>query len=311
MIYTVTLNPSVDYIAGVECIKEGFVNRTNYESMVPGGKGINVSVVIKNLGMESCALGFVGGFTGEYIKNDLENQGIRTDFTHLESGISRINVKLKSEKETEINGAGPEISEREKKDFLEKVSGIKEGDILVLAGSVPKSLGKEFYSAIMKNLSEKKVKIAVDCEGEALTSTLQYKPFLIKPNNFELEGIFEREIESKENLEECARELQKMGAQNVFVSMGKDGGLLVCQDGNTYFSPSPKGKLVNSTGSGDSVVAGFIWEYEKSGSFENAFLMGLACGSATAFSEGFATAESAAELYNELKNYRCEGKYAD
>lgn len=306
MIYTLTLNPSIDYIVGIDEFETGKVNRTAYEKILPGGKGINVSIVLKNLGTDSCALGFVGGFSGEYIRQAVEEHGVKTDFVILQKGISRINTKIKAEEETEINAKGPKIEEKEVELLMEKIRNINDGDVLVLAGSVPKGFGKDFYSEIMKELSSKNVKIIVDAEGELLTNTLQYKPFLIKPNNFELEGIFGVKICSKDETVKYARELQKMGARNVIVSLGGDGGILVAEDGKVFFTEVPKGKVINTTGCGDSVVAGFIHEFENSENYEKSFLMGISSGSAGAFSENLAQKEDILNVYNVLidKNLR-------
>lgn len=306
MIYTLTLNPSIDYIVGIDEFETGKVNRTAYEKILPGGKGINVSIVLKNLGTDSCALGFVGGFSGEYIRQAVEEHGVKTDFVILQKGISRINTKIKAEEETEINAKGPKIEEKEVELLMEKIRNINDGDVLVLAGSVPKGFGKDFYSEIMKELSSKNVKIVVDAEGELLTNTLQYKPFLIKPNNFELEGIFGVKICSKDETVKYAKELQKMGARNVIVSLGGDGGILVAEDGKVFFTEVPKGKVINTTGCGDSVVAGFIHEFENSENYEKSFLMGISSGSAGAFSENLAQKEDILNVYNVLidKNLR-------
>jgi len=300
MIYTLTLNPSIDYIMGVDSFEMGKVNRNSYEKILPGGKGINVSIVLNNLGKDTCAMGFVGGFTGDYIKNAVEEYGVKTDFVLLKNGISRINTKIKSELETEINGIGPEISESEKNELIKKLEKIKDGDTLVLAGSVPKGFGKEFYSDIMSKISEN-VNVVVDAEGKLLENTLKNKPFLIKPNNFELEQFFGVKIEEKSEIVKYAKELQKLGAKNVFVSMGGDGGIFVCQDGKAFFSPAPKGKVINTTGSGDSAVAGFLFEYDNSKDFEKAFLMGIAGGSASAFSENLGKKEEILNIFENIK----------
>ncbi len=305
MIYTLTLNPSIDYIVGVENIEYGKVNRSCYEKLLPGGKGINVSIVLKNLGICSCALGFVGGFTGEYIKNNLEDFGVETDFVWLEKGLSRINTKIKADVETEINGQGPEISDNEKALLFEKLKSLKKGDVLVLAGSVPKGLGKEFYSEIMRKINTDEIRVVVDSEGELLRNTLKHRPFLIKPNNFELEGFFGVKINSLEDTVEYAKKLQNEGAKNVFVSMGGDGGIFVCEDGQVFYSQAPKGKVINTTGAGDSAVAGFIFEYEKSENFKDAFIMGISAGSASAFSENLAKNDEICDVFYKMTD-KCE-----
>ncbi len=300
MIYTVTLNPSIDYIIGTDTIKEGFVNRTSFEKILPGGKGINVSRVLNNLGVKSCALGFKAGFTGEYIEYFLKKEGIKTSFIDIKENFSRINVKIKSEKETEINADGPQISKEYINKFFKKLKIIKNNDIVVLAGNIPSSLGKDFYEKIMFELCSKKVRIIVDAEKDLVLNTLKYKPFLIKPNNYELGDIFDKSMEKEEDIVECAKKLQQMGAQNVLVSMGEKGGIMICKDGNIFKSAAPLGKLINSTGAGDSVVAGFIEEFEISGDYKKAFLKGICAGSASAFSDNLATKEEIYNLYKSL-----------
>lgn len=305
MIYTLTLNPSIDYIMGVENIEYGKVNRASYEKILPGGKGINVSIVLKNLGIDSCALGFVGGFTGEYIKKAVEEFGVETDFISIKEGISRINTKIKADIETEINGQGPIVSENEKALLFEKLNFLKKGDVLVLAGSVPKGFGKEFYSDIMSKINTDEIKVVVDAEGELLRNTLKHKPFLIKPNNFELEGFFGVKIKTIDETAEYAKKLRAEGAKNVFVSMGGNGGLFVCEDGKVFYSAAPKGKVINTTGAGDSAVAGFIFEYENSKSFKDAFMMGISAGSASAFSENLAKKEEICDVFHKMTD-KCE-----
>ena len=305
MIYTLTLNPSIDYIIGVENIEYGKVNRTSYEKILPGGKGINVSIVLKNLGICSCAMGFIGGFTGEYIKKAVEEFGVETDFISIKDGVSRINTKIKADVETEINGQGPIVSENEKVLLFEKLKSLKKGDVLVLAGSVPKGFGKEFYSELMSKINTDEIKVVVDAEGELLRNTLKYKPFLIKPNNFELEGFFGVKIKSLDETVEYAKKPQIEGARNVFVSMGGDGGIFVCEDGEAFYSKAPKGKVINTTGAGDSAVAGFICEFENSGNYERAFLMGISAGSASAFSENLAKKDEICDVFHKMTD-KCE-----
>lgn len=300
MIYTVTLNPSIDYIIGIDNIKEGYVNRSSYEKFFPGGKGINVSRVLNNLGVKSCSLGFKAGFTGEYIEYFLKKEGIKTKFVNIKENVSRINVKIKSIKETEINAAGPEISENYIKEFFKKLRCIKNNDIIVIGGSIPSSLNKNFYEKIIIELCSKNIKIIVDAEKELLLNTLKYKPFLIKPNNYELGEIFNRSLEKDDEIIECAVNLQKMGARNILVSMGSKGGIMLCENGNIFKCDAPSGKVINSTGAGDSVVAGFIEEFEKSGDYEKAFRKGICAGSASAFSEELATKEEIEKLYKNM-----------
>lgn len=301
MIYTITFNPALDYIIGVDKLKMGKVNRTSKERMLPGGKGINVSIVLNNLGVSSTALGFVGGFTGQEIERLLLEQGVKTNFVGVKKGISRINIKLKADNETEVNGRGPELDDEEIKSFFQKLNDIKDGDFLVLGGSVPVGVTNSIYSDILNYISEKDINIVVDAEKELLEKTLKYKPFLIKPNHIELGAFFDKTPETKEEVAEYAKTLQKSGARNVFVSMAKDGGVFVAETGEVFFGDAPCGTVVNSTGAGDSAVAGFLSEYIKQGNYYNAFLMGLCTGSASAFSEYLATKEEAESLYNIMK----------
>ena len=258
MVYTVTVNPSLDYIIDVEHFKTGVVNRTFAEKINAGGKGINVSIVLSNLGIENTALGFLAGFTGNEIENRLIEKGIKTDFIHLNDGLSRINVKLRSDEESEINGQGPNITEENIKELYSKLDKLTSDDILVLAGSIPSTLPQSFYSDIMNHLKDKGVKFVVDATKELLKKSLEYKPFLVKPNNHELGEIFGVELKTREDVVPYAQKFREMGAQNVLVSMAGEGAVLASADGNVYKSPAPKGKLVNSVGAGDSMVAGFI-----------------------------------------------------
>lgn len=289
MIYTVTFNPSLDYIVSVDDFTCGIVNRTTDEIIFPGGKGINVSIVLKNLGFENTALGFLAGFTGNRIQELLEEKGVRTDFISVEKGISRINVKLRSNEETEINGQGPAIAEADIKKLYEKLNTLSDGDILVLAGSIPDVMPGSMYMDIMRHLQNKDLKIVVDATKDLLVNVLQYHPFLIKPNNHELGEIFGVKIESKADVITYAKKMQEKGARNVLVSMAGDGAVLVAEDGSIFQSEASKGKVVNSVGAGDSMVAGFIAGYLENGSYEKAFQMGVCTGSASAFSEELAT----------------------
>ncbi len=291
MIYTLTLNPSLDYIMYTDNYREGKVNRTVSESLIPGGKGINVSRVLKNLGCESVALGFVGGFVGAEIERLLAADGIRTDFARTD-GNSRINVKLKADVETEINARGPQIDISL---LYKKLDAVRDGDFLVLAGNAP---DKGMYADIMRRVG-KGVKVIADAEGELLMSTLSHKPFLVKPNHHELGGVLGRKIVTYADAVEGAGILREMGAQNVFVSMADKGGVLMSADG-VYTSEAPKGKVVNSTGAGDSAVAGFIAGYLASGDVGEAFKTGICAGSASASSHGFATREEIGKLMEEI-----------
>jgi 1-phosphofructokinase len=290
MIYTVTFNPSLDYIVRLDSFTAGEINRVNYEQVLAGGKGINVSIVLQNLGQKSTALGFLAGFTGEEIKSQLSGFGVKSDFVQLKKGFSRINVKAKAESETEINGQGPDISEAEREQLFQQLDKLTADDTLVLAGSIPKTLPDDIYQKIMARLDGKGIRIIVDAEKKLLLNVLQYHPFLIKPNNHELGDMFGVTLTSDEEILTYARKLQEKGAQNVLISMAGDGAILLTADGKSYKSPAPKGKLINSVGAGDSMVAGFITGFtESNGNLEKAFHMGVATGSASAFSENLAT----------------------
>ncbi len=296
MIYTVSFNPSLDYILDVPAFKTGRVNRTMNENILPGGKGINVSIVLNNLGMENKALGFTAGFTGDALKRLLEERGVNTDFIQLKHGMTRINVKLRAKEETEINGQGPLIKEHHISDLHEKLGYLVQDDILVLAGSIPDSMPKSAYMDIMRLLQDKGIRIVVDATRELLMNVLPYKPFLIKPNNHELGEIFNVEITSKDDVIRYGKRLMEQGARNVLVSMAGDGAVLLAEDGRIYQAAAPKGELKNSVGAGDSMVAGFIAGYLESGSCEKAFQMGVCTGSASAFSEDLATREEVLDL---------------
>lgn len=301
MIYTVTLNPSIDYVIKLDNLKNGEVNRTKEEYVYPGGKGINVSLILKELGYKSRALGFVSGFTGLYIKGTLKNKGLEEDFINLENGFTRINVKVKSNEETEINGQGPNIDDESLNKLYEKLDSLKENDILVLAGSIPKTLDSSLYENIMKRLENKNVKIVVDATKDLLMNVLKHKPFLIKPNNHELEELFNVKLNGIDDIITYAKKLKEMGAKNVLVSMGKDGALLINEDGEVFTSNVAKGEVKNSVGAGDSMVAGFIAGYLNSNNYEKALNLGAASGGATAFSNDLATKEDIYKLIDEIK----------
>jgi 1-phosphofructokinase len=300
MIYTVTLNPSLDYIVSVDNFTTGRVNRTSKELMFPGGKGINVSIVLHNLGMTSTALGFIAGFTGEEIKRQVREFGIDEQFIAIPEGLSRINVKLRSNEESEINGMGPNIDEQSLSEFMRQLDKLQKGDVLVLAGSIPDRMPSTMYRDIMERLQDKEIMIAVDATKNLLMNVLEFHPFLIKPNNFELGEIFGVEFENKEQVITYAKKLQDMGARNVLVSMAGDGAILVAEDGSVYETPAPKGQVVNSVGAGDSMVAGFLYGYLSERSYEKAFYMGVSTGSASAFSENLATKKEVEQLYQSL-----------
>lgn len=300
MIYTVTFNPSLDYIVSVDDFKLGLTNRTSSELILPGGKGTNVSTVLKNLGFESTALGFVAGFTGNEIVKRLNDMGIKSDFISIENGISRINLKLKSIDGTEINGAGPDISEEKVNKLMDKLNQLKEGDVLVLAGSIPSSMSDNIYSDIMADLKDRGVMIVVDATKDLLLNVLEYHPFLIKPNNHELGEIFDVKLTTREEVIPYGRKLQEKGARNVLVSMAGEGAVLIAEDGQVFDAPAPKGKLINGVGAGDSMVAGFVAGWIEKQDYEYAFHMGVASGSASAFSENLATKEEIINVYNQV-----------
>ena len=306
MIYTVTFNPSLDYIIHMEDLTPGLINRSISEYFLAGGKGINVSIVLKNLGMESTALGFVSGFSGEEIEREVKNFGCLTDFIHLKEGNSRINIKLTTStgEETAVNGQGPTISAQNIKDLMNKLEKLQDGDVLVLAGSIPSSLPENIYENIMARVADKKINTIVDATGNLLVNVLKYSPFMIKPNVHELGEIFETELKTHDEIMEHAKKLQVMGARNVLVSMAGDGAILLSEEGEVYFREAPKGKLVNSVGAGDSMVAGFITGYLKYGTYIDAFEMGIASGSASAFSEFLATKEEVNDILTVLRNTR-------
>ena len=295
MIYTVTFNPAIDYIAEVNNLNGERINRALSEKVLAGGKGINVSIVLKNLEIESIALGFIAGFTGNEIKRQVENHGINTDFVYLNNKFSRINIKLVSKtagivsNETAINGEGPKISDNDIEEFMQKIDKLTEGDFLILAGSVSRRMKDDIYEKICTRIKEKNVKIIADATGKLLVNVLKHKPFLIKPNKEELEEIFQDEINTNEEIIMYAKKLQEMGAENVLISLGADGAVLITKDNNILYSKAPKGTVVNSVGAGDSMVAGFLAGLLRFQDYEKAFKMGIAAGSASTFSENLAT----------------------
>ena len=297
MIYTVTLNPSLDYIAECKDFTLGATNRTSSEIIYPGGKGINVSIVLSNLGDRTTALGFLAGFTGEHIDSLIKDMGISSRMIRLDEGMSRINLKLKSKEETELNGMGPNINIIDIARLYQKLESITEDDILVLAGSIPPSVSEGLYSDIMERLKETKIKIVVDATKDLLMNVLDKKPFLIKPNIHELGELFNVKLDSADE----ALPYALKGAVNVIISMGKDGAMMVDEYGKSYTMNSPEGKLVNSVGAGDSLVAGFLHKYLETGNYEEAFRYGVCTGSASAFSSALATKEEVEKLYKEIK----------
>lgn len=302
MIYTVTFNPSLDYIVSMNGFEMGMTNRTTGEQMFPGGKGINVSIVLSNLGIENTALGFTAGFTGGQIEREIQKMGLLTDFIHIENGFSRINVKLKDYDGTEINGMGPDIDQIHVDELFKRLDRLKEGDVLVLAGSIPKSLPDSIYSDILERLQRKGILFVVDATKDLLLNVLQYKPFLIKPNNHELGEIFDVTLNTREDVVPYAKKLQENGARNVLVSMSGQGAVLVDENEVVHMLAAPKGKLVNAVGAGDSMVAGFVAGWTKKQDYDYAFRMGISAGSASAFSEQLATREEIEHIFTNLEN---------
>lgn len=300
MIYTVTLNPSIDYVIKLNHLNNGSVNRVSEEKVYPGGKGINVSRVLKILGYDNIATGFVSGFTGDFIINTLNELNVKSDFIKLENGFTRINVKIKSDEETEINGQGPHISKEKLNELFNKLNELREEDILILAGSIPSTLNENLYEMIMDKVKESKAKVVVDATNNLLLNVLKYSPFLIKPNNHELEEIFNIKLHNEEDIIVYANKLRDMGARNVLVSRGKDGALLVTEDDKVYVSNVPNGEVINSVGAGDSMVAGFICGYLNTNSYEEALRLGAASGSATAFSSDLAEKELINKLIDNI-----------
>ena len=301
MIYTVTFNPAIDYVVHMsDELLAGMTNRTLSEECYFGGKGINVSTVLKNLGYDSTALGFVAGFTGSAIEESVKKRGIKADFITLPEGISRINVKIKGQEETEINAQGPSIPEAALDELFDKLAALSDEDVLILAGSIPSSLPRDIYERILALLDGKGVRIVVDATGELLKNVLKYHPFLIKPNNHELGEMFGKTLTTTSEYLEYGAKLQEMGARNVLISLAGDGALLLTEDGDSYSMPAPKGVVRNSVGAGDSMVAGFIAGYLKSGSYEEALKLGTAAGSATAFCDDLADAETISNIYDKL-----------
>ncbi|MBO5489187.1 MAG: 1-phosphofructokinase [Eubacterium sp.] len=295
MFYTLTFNPAIDYVIHTDEMRLGVTNRSKGEEMYFGGKGINVSIVLRELGIHSKALGFTAGFTGEAIEKGLDCMGIDTDFVRLEKGNSRINVKIKSAEETELNGQGPDIDEKAIDALFQKLDVLSEGDTLILAGTIPSSLSSDIYERILEKVSPKKVRTVVDATNDLLINVLKYKPFLIKPNNHELGEMFGVELKTEEEIEKYARKLQNMGAVNVLVSMAGEGALLIDENGTARRLGVCKGIVKNSVGAGDSMVAGFMAGLQ-SGDYEYALKLGTAAGGATAFSDGLATKGKITEL---------------
>ncbi len=296
MIYTVTFNPSLDYVIQVDKLVPGEINRTTHEAVYPGGKGNNVSVILSNLGHSSKALGFTAGFTGEALENMLKEFGSDTAFIRLPEGSTRINVKINAGEETEINGQGPVITEEAQSALFEQLDALKKEDILVLAGSIPNTLPSDIYERILEHLQGRGIHFVVDATKELLLKVLKYHPFLIKPNNHELGEMFGVTLKTRDEIVTYAKKLQEMGAKNVLVSMAGDGAILLTEDGIIYKAKPPKGKVLNSVGAGDSMVAGFLTGYLNTGEYEKAFRLGVVTGSATAFQYWLATKEDIVAL---------------
>lgn len=298
MIYTVTLNPALDYVMKVGNIRYDDINRSESEEIYYGGKGINVSVILTRLGVENKALGFVGGFTGEKLYEMLKKDGIDCDFNILKNGYTRINVKIKAQTELDVNAQGPAIDEEDIALLLEKLDGIKQGDFLVLAGSIPNTLPDDIYERILSRLDGRGINFVVDATGDLLKNVLKYKPFLIKPNHHELGDLFGVEAKSEQDIVFYAKKLQEMGARNVLVSRAKDGATLIDEQKNVATFGNVEGELVNSVGCGDSMVGGFLAGWIEKGDYSYALKLGAACGNATAFSQELATAEEIKNVFD-------------
>lgn len=300
MIYTVTFNPALDYVVKLDRLTLGAVNRTVQEQVYYGGKGINVSAILANLGFDNTALGYVAGFTGDEIERGVKTLGFHSDFIHVKEGMSRINVKVRAGQETEINGMGPVIAEEDVRELFGKLARLGEGDVLVLSGSIPASISDTIYEEIMERLYGKGVRILVDATKDLLMNVLAYRPFLIKPNNHELGELFGTVLTEDEEIVHYAKALQERGAVNVLVSMAGDGAILVSEDGKVHKRRPPEGQVKNSVGAGDSMVAGFLAGYLRSRDYEEALKLGTAAGSASAFSEGLADGEAIMEVYGRI-----------
>ena len=301
MIYTVTLSPSIDYIVRMSNMRSNTTNRTDSEEFYFGGKGINVSQVLAELDLDSTAFGFIAGFTGEAIEKGLRNNRIRTDFIHLNEGFTRINIKIKAGGETEINGQGPDIPEAAREQLMQKLDMLRDGDTLVLAGSIPKTCPDDIYERMLERVKDKKIMIAVDATRKLLVNSLSMHPFLIKPNRLELSEIFHKEVETEDDVKKYAGKLQEMGARNVIVSLGRKGAFLLDETGATHSCGVLKQPVINTVGAGDSMVAGFIAGYLKTGDYGYALKLGSACGNATSFLPGLATRSKIDEVFAQLK----------
>lgn len=308
MIYTITFNPALDYTVQVEKFEIGKINRTKSENILAGGKGLNVSIILKRLGIENTALSFIAGFTGKELERKIQQYNIKTEFIETVKGYTRINVKISSleknsliqESETALNGNGPEITENDIEKLLQKIQNINSNDIVILSGNIPKCINENIYEIICKELDGKNVKFVVDASQKLLMNCLKYKPFFIKPNKEELEETFNTKIETKEEIIIYAQKLQEKGAQNVLISLGGEGAILLTEKKEVYYSNTPKGQVINTVGAGDSMVAGFVAGYLKKQDYKEALKLGIASGSATAFSAGLALKEKIDELLKQI-----------
>lgn len=300
MIYTVTFSPAIDYVIHMDDLKLGATNRTLTEDYYFGGKGINVSTILTELGIDNTAMGFVSGFTGKALEKGLETKGIKTDFVQLDSGITRINIKIKMDQETEINAQGPSITKEKLQELLEKLDVLKADDILVISGNVPNTLPQDIYQVMIGRLEKRNIRLVVDATGELLKSVLKYRPFLVKPNKQELEDLLDITINSDEELKAGAEKLQNMGAVNVLVSLGKDGAYLLCENGESHHMKAIPQKAKNTVGAGDSMVAGFLAGYLAEENYKEALKLGIAAGSATACSEGLAPGAIIKDFYKKI-----------
>lgn len=309
MFYTVTLNPSIDYVVRLKSFTKGITNRTTGEEYYIGGKGINVSCVLKELNIESTAFGFVAGLTGNAIEKGLQRKGIQASFIRLPEGNSRINVKIKATEESEINGQGPGIPEEAFGQLLEQIDHVTDGDTLILGGAIPNTLAGDAYVRILQRVKGKQVRLVVDAAKKLLTDCLKFKPFLIKPNKQELSEIFMKEMTSEQDIIECARELKKMGAKNVIVSLGRDGAMLLSEDGSIRHFGNISGKVLSTVGAGDAMIAGFLAGYDTSGgNYDEAMLLGVACGNATAFSSGLPESAMIRQVTDTMRQQYNEGR---
>lgn len=311
MIYTLTLSPALDYIITIENFSKDVVNRNQKEEVFAGGKGINVSQVLRNMDIDSVALGFVAGFTGEKIERDLAEHGCFVDFVHLRQGMSRINIKIKGtselteEKETEINGMGPIVPETKLAELFVRLEQLRSNDVLVLGGSAMNSLPDNIYSLIIEQMKEKNIRVIVDAEKDLLRQSLPYHPFLIKPNRKELADVCEKDandLQTVDDMVACARQLQDLGAKNILVSMGENGALLLLEDGTLYSKKTPEGELVDGVGAGNSMIAGFLAGFLEGEDYQKAFDMALAAGTACAYKEGLPEGKDIYAMYEVVKN---------